>query len=106
MLSAYQVVLNAKEGKAKELKELLNELVEFSVEFSGCQKFELYQLNEQREEFFIIEMFKSEKKQKAYIDSQEYKALELKVNDFCDFIGRNELKLTQCLTKLGLKKAN
>jgi len=104
MLSANQVVYQAQEGKAKELKEVLNKLVEFSLEASGCQKFELYQLNEQREDFFIIELFKSEKKYASYLESEEYLTLKSEIDTLVEFSSVNELKLPQCLTKLGLKK--
>ena len=104
MLSANQLVFQAQEGKAKELKELLNALVEFSLEASGCQKYELYQLNEQREDFFIIELFKSEKKHSSYLNSTGYLDLRTKIDPLLDFSSVNALKLPQCLTKLGLKK--
>jgi len=104
MTSANQIVIHAKEGKAKELKELLNALVEFTLEVSACQKYELYQLNEHREEFFIIEIFKSEKKQAAYLEEANYIALKKEIDLLSEFTSINPLKLPQCLTKLGLKK--
>ena len=104
MLSANQVVYQAQEGKAKELKEVLNRLVEFSLEVQGCQKYELYQLNEQREDFFIIELFKSEKKYISYLESEAYLALKSEIDALIEFNSINPLKLPQCLTKLGLKK--
>jgi len=104
MLSAHQVVYQAQEGKAKELKEVLNRLVEYTLEVSGCQKFELYQLNEQREDFFIIELFKSEKKYATYLESEAYLSLKSEIDILIDFRSNNPLKLPQCLTKLGLKK--
>ena len=104
MLSANQLVFQAQEGKTKELKELLNALVEFSLEASGCQKYELYQLYDQREDFFIIEFFKSEKKYKDYLKSEGYISLRDKIDALVEFKAVNALKLPQCLTSLGLKK--
>lgn len=106
MLSANQILIEAKQGKAKELKELLNSLVELSLEASGCQKFELYQLNDLREQFFIIELFKSEKKHMAYLEDESYKELKAQIDSLAESISVNALKLPQCLTKLGLKKTS
>ncbi len=104
MLSANQLVFQAQEGKIKELKEVLNTLVEFSLEASGCQKYELYQLHDQRKDFFIIEFFKSEKKHKDYLKSEAYLNLRDKIDALVEFKTVNVLKLPQCLTSLGLKK--
>ncbi len=106
MVCANQILIHAKESKEKEVKELLNELVALSLLANGCQKYELYQLNEKREEFFIIEIFKSEKKYSAYLENPEYKELRVKIDILCEFHRLNPLKLPQCLTKLGLKKNN
>ena len=104
MVAANQIVIIAKEGEAKALKEVLNELVAYSLGVNGCQKYELYQLNEHREDFFIIEIFKSEKKHATYLKEEQYQNLKTKILELCEEFSMNELKLPQCLTQLGLKE--
>ena len=103
MASALQVVIESKKEKESELKELLNTFVEISLENSACQKCELYQLDENRESFFIIQIWKNEKKRASFLESLECKNLYKEIENLSFSISSNALKLPQCLTKLGLK---
>lgn len=106
MTIANQVIIEAVDGHAKTLKPLLNSLVEAALLEKGCQKYELYQLDEDRKVFFIIEIWKSAKRYKDHLENETYKALEEKMKEFIEIQVSNPLKLTQCLTKLGLKAQN
>ena len=104
MTIANQVIIEAKDGQAKMLKPLLNTLVEAALLEKGCQKYELYQLDEDREVFFIVEIWKSAKRYNDYLKNETYKALEKEMKELIEIQVTNPLKLTQCLTKLGLKE--
>jgi quinol monooxygenase YgiN len=83
---------------------LLNALVEAALLEKGCQKYELYQLDEDREVFFIIEVWKSAKRYREHLENETYRALEEEMKELIEIQVTNPLKLTQCLTKLGLKE--
>ena len=104
MTIANQVIIEAVDGNAKTLKPLLNTLVEAALLEKGCQKYELYQLDEDREVFFIIEIWKSAKRYNEHLENEVYKAVEEEMKELIDIQVTNPLKLTQCLTKLGLKE--
>ncbi|MGB5966517.1 MAG: putative quinol monooxygenase [Sulfurimonadaceae bacterium] len=103
MTIANQIVIEAIDGKAKVLKPLLNALVEATLLEKGCQKFELYQLDEDRDVFFIIEIWKSEKRYHMHLESDAFKAISADMKTLIEIEVSNPLKLTQCLTKLGLQ---
>lgn len=104
MTIANQVIIEAIDGESKTLKPLLNTLVEAALLEKGCQKFELYQLNEDRELFFIIEIWKSLKRYNDHLKNEVHLALVAEMKDLIEIQITNPLKLTQCLTKLGLKE--
>ena len=104
MTIANQVIIEAVDGQAKTLKPLLNTLVEATLLEKGCQKFELYQLDEDREVFFIVEIWKSAKRYNDHLENAAYKALQAEMKELIEIKVTNPLKLTQCLTKLGLKE--
>ena len=104
MTIANQVIIEAIDGHAKTLKPLLNTLVEATLLEKGCQKFELYQLDEDREVFFIVEIWKSAKRYNDHLENAAYKALQAEMKELIEIKVTNPLKLTQCLTKLGLKE--
>ncbi len=104
MTIANQVIIEAVDGHAKTLKPLLNSLVEAALLEKGCQKYELYQLDEDREVFFIIEIWKSAKRYREHLENETYRALEEEMKELIEIQVTNPLKLTQCLTKLGLKE--
>ena len=106
MTIANQVIIEAVEGKEKALKSLLNALVEAALLEKGCQKYELYQLDEDRTIFFIIEIWKSEKRYNTHLESEAFRSLCAEMDELIDVKVSNPLKLTQCLTKLGLKEQN
>jgi len=106
MTVANQVIIEAIEGKEKTLKPLLNTLVEATLLEKGCQKYELYQLDEDRTIFFIIEIWKSEKRYNTHLENETFVSLCAEMDKFIDVKVSNPLKLTQCLTKLGLKEQN
>ena len=103
MTIANQVIIEAIDGQAKALKPLLNALVEAALLEQGCQKYELYQLDEDREVFFIVEIWKSGKRYNEHLENETYKTLEEEMKTLIEVQVTNPLKLTQCLTKLGLK---
>jgi len=104
MTIANQIIIQAHEGKQKALKEQLNRLVTHALAQKGCQKFELYQHFETPTDFFIVEIWKSEKRYESHLQDSDYLALQ----EACQTLIRSQqthaLKLTQCLTKLGLKQ--
>lgn len=104
MTIANQVIIEAVDGHAKTLKPLLNALVEAALLEKGCQKYELYQLDEDREVFFIIEIWKSAKRYREHLENETYRVLEEEMKELIEIQVTNPLKLTQCLTKLGLKE--
>ncbi len=104
MTIANQLIIESIDGQSKKLKPLLNALVEAALLEKGCQKYELYQLDEDREVFFIIEIWKSGKRYNDHLENETYKAIEEEMKELIEIQVVNPLKLTQCLTKLGLKE--
>ncbi len=100
MVIANQIIIEAADSKAQVLKPLLNTLVEATLLEKGCLKYELYQLNEDREVFFIIEIWKSEKSYKAHLDNEHFQELCSAMREQIVTKVSNSLKLTQCFTKL------
>lgn len=103
MTIANNLILHAKEDQAKTVKALLNSLVEQCLLEKGCQKFELYQYELERQHFIIVEIWRSEKSYQAHLENPSYKKIWMKVETLLDQQEHHPLKLTQCLTKLGLK---
>lgn len=103
MTIANQVIIEAIKGKEKALKPILNALVEATLLEKGCQKYELYQIDEDRTIFFIIEIWKSEKRYNDHLESEKFKAISADMEELVEVKVSNPLKLTQCLTKLKLK---
>ncbi|MDA3947546.1 MAG: putative quinol monooxygenase [Helicobacteraceae bacterium] len=103
MTIANQLIIEAEDGRSKDLKSLLNIMVEAALLEKGCQKYELYQLDEDRELFFIIEIWKSEKHYNAHFENETFKAISEEMKELVEIEVKNPLKLTQCLTTLGLK---
>jgi len=104
MTVANQIVLTAKSGKEKSLKDELNVLVTRTLLEKGCQKFELYQLLDDREQFFIVEIWKSERSYNKHLNNEEYLKHNMMLKQLIETETVHSLKLTQCLTKLGLKE--
>ena len=104
MTIANQLIIESIDGQSKKLKPLLNTLVETVLLEKGCQKYELYQLDEDREVFFIIEIWKSGKRYNDHLENETYKAIVDEMKELIEIQVANPLKLTQCLTKLGLKE--
>jgi len=104
MTVANQIIIKAIEGKEKVLKEVLNELVASTLLEKGCQKYELYQLFDARSSFFILEIWKSEKRYNTYLKSKHYLEQMESIKPLIETETIHALKLTQCLTKLGLKE--
>jgi len=102
MTVANQIIINAKADEEKTVKSFLNGLVAKALLEKGCQKFELYQGDEDRSYFVIIEIWKSEKRYAMYKESAMYQ--ELQAHKSISKQTTLGLRLPQCLTKLGLKK--
>ena len=103
MTIANEIIIEATVGKDKELKPLLNDLVASVLNEKGCQKFELYQRFDERSHFFIIEIWKSNKAYEKHLNNEVYKDKILNIDAFSTSQVTHALKLTQCLTELGLK---
>jgi len=103
MTIANNIILHAKVDHEHVLKDLLNTLVQQSLLEKGCQKFELYQHDLERQHFFIVEIWRSEKSYNAHLENDAYKTLYIQVETLLEHQEKHPLKLTQCLTELGLK---
>jgi len=104
MTIAKRLDYSAVETKERELKEALNNLVAQTLLVKGCQKCEMYQLNEERSHFFMIVIFKSQKAIRLYEEDEQIQALRKEVKRYTQKDETYDLKLPQCLTKLGLKE--
>ena len=104
MTIANQISIEVKTNQTKAVKALLNTLVENALLEKGCQKFELYQLDKEREYFFIVEIWKSEKAYNEHCIHETYLALKTELDPLIETERTRPLKLTQCLSKLGLKE--
>ena len=103
MTIANNIILHAQEDQEHEVKTLLNTLVQQTLLEKGCQKFELYQYDLERQHFFIVEIWRSEKSYGAHLENKLYKILYNQIEALLDHQEQHPLKLTQCLTELGLK---
>ena len=104
MTIANQIIIQAHEGREKELKTQLNTLVAYALTQKGCQKFELYQYFDTPTHFFIVEIWKSERRYNTYLKSSDYLEHQTTLQELVKAQESHPLKLTQCLTELGLKK--
>ena len=104
MTIANQITIKADKDQTKTVKNILNTLAETALLEKGCQKFELYQLDKGREHFFIIEIWKSAKRYNDHLNSSAYFKLREELEPLIEEEISQALKLTQCLTKLGLKE--
>ena len=57
MVIAQQLTFRANAGKESELRTILNDMVVRTSDEKGCLKYELYQLEEDRASFFLIEIW-------------------------------------------------
>lgn len=96
MVIANQIIIEAVEGKTEALKPLLRTLVEATLPEEGCQKYELYQLDEDREVFFIIEIWKDGKSYKAHLDNKHFQELCSAMQELIEVKVSNALKSTPC----------
>lgn len=64
-----------------------------------CQKYELYQLDEDSELFFIIELWKSEKRYNAHLENEAFITLCTEMQEFVEIKVSNPLKLTKTASK-------
>ena len=104
MTIANQIIIQAHEGSEKAVKEQLNALVAYALTQKGCQKFELYQYFDTPTDFFIVEIWKSERRYNTHLKSSDYLEHQAGLQKLVKTQKRHPLKLTQCLTELGLKK--
>ena len=99
MVIANRITITTAPEDAKTLRALLNELTAYAATLKGCHKFELYQREEARERFLIIEIWKSGKAHRKYLEDETVKALREKIAPLIENEEKTALKLTQCLTK-------
>ena len=99
MIIAQQLTFRAKKGKEVELRTILNDMVAKTSTEKGCLKYELYQLEEDRGSFFLIEIWKSKAKYLKYKSSEKSRQFKTEIADLIDHQDSTALKLTQCLTK-------
>lgn len=94
MAIANQIIIEAVEGKSKALKPLLNLLVEAVLTEKGCQKYELYQLDEDRDVFFIIEIWKNKKHYKAHLENEHFQEFSSRMQELIEIQVSNALSVT------------
>ncbi len=99
MIIAQQLTFRAKKGKEVELRSILNDMVAKTSAEKGCLKYELYQLEEDRASFFLIEIWKSKAKYLKYKSGEKALYFDSVIADLLDRQDATQLKLTQCLTK-------
>ena len=93
MSIANQIIIEAVDGKSKALKPLLNLLVEATLTEKGCQKYELYQLDEDRDVFFIIEIWKNKKRYKEHLENEHFQELSSRMQELIELQVSNALNL-------------
>lgn len=98
MVIANQIMLVANTGDEKQLRMLMNELVDHALKSKGCHKYELYQFENTREHFMIVEIFKSAKAHKKYLENETVKSVWKKAEPLIVSRNISALKLTQCLS--------
>ena len=64
------VRFHAAEGRAKALKELLQQGRDFSRESEGCEAFELYQAKEARQSFVMVQRWSSDEAHTANFETK------------------------------------
>lgn len=99
MVMAQQLVFRASEGKEVELRDILNDMVAQVSGAKGCLKYELYQMQEQRVSFFLVEIWKSKSRYRKHKESEVMKSFEDAMAPLLLTQNTSALKLTQCLTK-------
>ena len=99
MVIAQQLTIRANAGKESELRSILNDMVAQTSNEKGCLKYELYQLEEDRASFFLIEIWKSKARYRKHKESEQMQQFETDILGLIDHQSTVELKLTQCLTK-------
>lgn len=104
MVVANQISIVAAEGRESELKEHLNTMVQSALGEKGCLKYELYQIEQERHLFFIIEIWKNNKAWLAHEASPSYLAFLSEASGCIQSRESRALKLTQCRSKLGLSE--
>lgn len=87
-----QIIIEAVDGKAKKLKPLLDAMVKTVIAEKGCQKYELYQLEEDRDIFFIIEVWKSVKRYEAHLQNEHFKSIMDKMSPLIEVKVSNPLR--------------
>jgi quinol monooxygenase YgiN len=103
MVIANRISIESRPGKAKELRSTLNELATCAPTLKGCLKFELYQIEEERERFMIVEIWKSGKAHTAAYENETFRDIREKAAPLIAEETSEALKLTRCLTELGFK---
>jgi len=96
---ANQITLTANTGDEKQLRMLLNELVDHALKSKGCHKYELYQFEDERDRFMIVEIFKSIKAQKKFTEDETVVSIRESIYPLLASEGTSALKLTRCLSK-------
>ncbi|MEA3374190.1 MAG: antibiotic biosynthesis monooxygenase [Campylobacterota bacterium] len=99
MVIAQQLKFKAKAGKEAELRTLLNEMVAQVSALQECLKYELYQYEEERVSFVLIEIWKSKSKYLKYQQSESAQQFKSAMADLIVQDDITPLKLTQCLTQ-------
>lgn len=68
-----QVVFVAKDGCVDELKELLSMMVEPSRRELGCELYNIYQLDDNKNSFLVVESWESEEALEGHRHTPHYK---------------------------------
>ncbi len=99
MLICNQLIYTISSLHVKKFKTEFQNIVHLAQAFKGCNKYDFFQFDENREEFLIIEIFKSEKSEKKFKLSQEYINSFNEIKGMIESISTHPLRLTTCLTK-------
>ncbi len=99
MVMAQQLTFSAIEGREVELRSMLNDMVVQVSAEKGCLKYELYQMQEQRVSFFLVEIWKSKSRYRKHKESEMMQHFKDAMAPLLLSQNTSALKLTQCLTQ-------
>ena len=79
-----KISFTAKEGKADELHRLLDFMVKESSKEEGCDKYELYQFKEEKNEFFLIEVWVDKESLETHKNTGHYKKFKEEIDSLIE----------------------
>jgi quinol monooxygenase YgiN len=79
-----KISFTAKEGKTEELHSLLNFMVKESSKENGCDKYELYQFKEDKNQFFLIEVWIDKESLDAHKNTGHYRKFKEEIDSLAE----------------------